>query len=319
MLEKAANLALERGLEFLDTAVAADGSWPSRRYDNYELTGRHAFDRPPAPFVAAAGVLALDTCDHPRARALAARTRGYILSRMEYPGVWRYWPVLPPDQDDTAMCSLAAPPHLWLAMGKNVNAILSHRDDEGRFLTWMAPEDPSKGVRNDVDSVVNANVIAHLGDHPATKGAQRWLESLIEERREADSSPWYVFPMDLYVALVRASHLAEPAFARLRPALVERMRSCRDDDGSFGDVRRTAQAASALISLGAGGGKDAMDRSVERLVEAQAPCGGWPECLAWRGPWTRMPKGNTLRIGFASEALTTACCIEALARYLRSR
>ena len=316
VLDDAAARAVRLGLAFLEATLGTDGSWPSRRYENHELVGSHAADRPPAPFAAAVGALSLDACDHPRAGALVGRTRRYILSRIEYPGVWRYWPTLPPDQDDTALCALAAPSHIWLMLGRNIDIILSYRDDAGRFLTWMAKEDPSGGARNDVDSVVNANVVARLGDCAETKGAQSWLESLVAEHREAGSSPWYVFPLDLHVALVRASHRAAPAFVRLRPTLVERMLSARDDDGCFGDIVRTAQAASALLSLGRGG---EVRSSVERLIDAQGPHGGWPECLLWQGPSTRLPGGGTRRIGFASEALSTAICIETLSRFLRGR
>ena len=317
MLRKAAGRAIDRGLEFLDTTVAEDGSWPSRRYANHELAGPATPDRPPAPFVAAMGVLHLGECGDPRAAALAALTRRHLLSRIEYPGVWRYWPFLPPDQDDTAICSLAVPSHYWVRMGKNIPVILAHRDREGRFMTWMAPEDPSRGIHNDIDSVVNANVIAHLGANGETRGAQRWLESLIEEGRESNSSPWYVFSMDLYVALVRANRLAAPAFARLRATLADRILRCRDDDGEYDDVWRTAQAASALLSLGFGSGDERIRPSVERLIDAQGPHGGWPECLAWRGPSVPRADGSDRRVGFASEALTTACCIETLARFLR--
>ena len=215
------------------------------------------------------------------------------------------------------MCSLAVPSHYWVRMGKNIPVILAHRDREGRFMTWMAPEDPSRGIHNDIDSVVNANVIAHLGANGETRGAQRWLESLIEEGRESNSSPWYVFSMDLYVALVRANRLAAPAFARLRATLADRILRCRDDDGEYGDVWRTAQAASALLSLGFGSGDERIRPSVERLIDAQGPHGGWPECLAWRGPSVPRADGSDRRVGFASEALTTACCIETLARFLR--
>ena len=57
------------------------------------------------------GLLAFAWCDDPVAERLRRRTPGFLHARMEYPGVWRYWPRLPPDLDDTAICSLAVKPH----------------------------------------------------------------------------------------------------------------------------------------------------------------------------------------------------------------
>ena len=306
-VEDAAGSALGRGLDFLETAVEADGAWPSRRYDSHDLTGPARDNR--TPFTPALGVVALDVCDDPRAEALRSRSRAFLYHHMEYPGVWRYWPHMPPDLDDTAMCSLAAGPHPWLLVGRNLDRILSYRDHEGRFLTWMIAQDGPDADQNDVDSVVNANTIAWLGDHPDTRGAQRWIETLIEEHREAGSTPAYPEPMDLHVAVARASCTARPAFARLRPALVSRIMDGRKAGGDFGDVLRTAQALSALDMLGGWDHEESVRPSVERLIEAQRPDGSWPECLAWQAPL----------LGFASEALTTAFCIEALERFLRPR
>ena len=43
------------------------------------------------------------------------------------------------------------------------------RDDAGRFPTWMVPSGAASWFRNDIDAVVNANVLAFLGDRPQTE------------------------------------------------------------------------------------------------------------------------------------------------------
>ena len=308
-LTQAARSSVGRGLAFLDMAVEGNGAWPSRRYESLELSGPWHLEYP--PFVPALGAMALEVCTDPRAEALRSRTRAFLLRRMEYPGVWRYWPGLAPDLDDTAICSLAAGPHPWLLFGTNVAHILSHRDGEGRFRTYMRAEDAPGDARNVVDSVVNANTLAWLGDRPDTRGAQRWLENLIEDGRETGSFHYYPDPMDLYVALARTSCVARPLFARLRPTLARRIADRRDPGGGFGDALRTAQAISALDMLGEAL-EETIRSSVERLIESQRPQGGWSECLAWQGPAPPAPPSA----GFASEALTTACCIEALERFV---
>ena len=304
-----AGAATEQGLEFLKRNVEADGAWPCRRYTNWELTGSWSVEFP--PFLAGLGMLALEGCAHPAAEELRARTRAFLHTRIEYPGVWRYWPHLVPDLDSTAICSLAATPHLWLLLARNVDAILSWRDGEGRFRTWMYAQDDADAARtNEVDCVVNANVIAYLGDREETRAAQRWLEALVEEPRVTDALlPFYPGVMDFYVACARASCLA-PVFAGLRPTLASRILACRDAGGGFGDVLRTAQAMTALDRLGEGGREAVVRPALESILATQRPDGGWPECFAWKG----LP-GTSL--GFGPEAWTTACCIEAMVRAVR--
>ena len=298
--------AIARGLRFLHDAVAADGAWPARRYASHDLAGAGAVESP--PFVAGHGLLALGACDDPLAERLRRRTRAFLHAGMEYPGVWRYWPRLPPDLDDTAICSLAAKPHLWLLLGRNVELLLSCRDRLGRFRTWMTGRRHLESALNPADSVVNANVIAYLGDRPQTRAAQRWLETLVADATEPDLAlRYYPVPIDLYVALARARSLAPPAFARLRPTLTDRILSFRQPDGGFVDVLRTAQALTALHRLRADAGVEVVRPALDRLLEAQRSDGGWPECLAWLGQ-----PGTSL--GFASAALTTAYCVEALVR-----
>ena len=296
--------AIARGLRFLEHAVDVNGGWPVRRCANREMEGPGSAECP--PFVAGLGLLALQGCDGPAAERLRRRTRTFLHACIGYPGVWRYWPRLPPDLDDTAICSLAAGPHLWLLLARNVALLVSFRDRAGRFRTWMAGPERVSAALNPVDAVVNANVVAYLGDRPETRAAQQWLETLVVDGREQDLSlRYYPTPIDLYVALARARSLAPPVFAGLQAALAARILSCRQPDGGFGDTMRTAQALTALHRLRADTQMDVVRTAIGLLLEAQRADGGWPECLAWLG----QPGTN---LGFGSEALTTACCVEAL-------
>ena len=108
--------------------------------------------------------------------------------------MWRYYRHLPQDLDSTTLCSLVIPTHPWIVLGKNVPAILENRDDKGLFTTWILAEDEPDVVapfRIEADPVVNANVIAYLGDRPETKDAQRWLEALIAGGKLEGTSKWY--------------------------------------------------------------------------------------------------------------------------------
>ena len=313
-LAEAGRAAIRRGLEFLETAVDKDGSWHAIRYMLYKPDGPRHFET--TPFTSALGALALERCGAARARAICARTREYLFSSVEYPGVWRYWRHLPHDLDSTSICSLAAGPHPWFLLGRNVDRILSNRDEEGRFMTWMLAENEpgiAASMRRNVDLVVNANTIAFLGDHRQTRDAQRWVETSIEQDRPArlfDGSPTlstlYPHSMAAYYATARASICARPAFAQLRPVLADRIMGYRGAGGDFGDILVTAQAVSALDMIGSLESGQTQHQIV-RFVDTQREDGSWPEQLAWDVPL----------MGFASEALTTAFCIEALERCIR--
>ena len=115
---------------------------------------------------------------------------------MEYPGVWRYWPRIPPDVDDTALCSLAIGPRALLLFYSNIERILSNRDAEGRFLTWMM----GPGLPNftpDLCPVVNANVISYLGNRPdgGWPGSVHYVASppLVEQSLALAQGPVYWF------------------------------------------------------------------------------------------------------------------------------
>ncbi len=324
-LREAMARAVESGLRFLDAIIGAEGAWPAFGiHDGGRLVVPER-----TPFAAAAGILALEACGTSRAAALGSRSRAFLHSRIEYPGVWRYYPQLVPDLDDTVLCSVAAGSHLWVLMGRNVGPILSCRDDEGRFRTWMvrrgqrlkpfhatesarmASGDVPESSPNLVDSVVNANVLAYLGDRPETRAAQWWLAKLVEEGREPGTSPYYLSTMDLYAAMARASRLAPPVFARLRATLAARIVGWLEAGGETIDAYRLAQAVTALVQLQATGEEEVVRRALEGVLEAQHANGGWPECLIWK-----CRPGVDGR--FSSEALTTACCIGAMARAMRA-
>src|SRR5262249_60510336 len=90
-----------------------------------------------------------------------------------------------PDLDVTACVSAVLVRNGYLLFDVNLPGLLRYRDEHGRFLTWVR-----RGDRNDVDSVVNANVLSYLGDRPETRAACDYLHTLAVEGAEAESS-WY--------------------------------------------------------------------------------------------------------------------------------
>ncbi len=314
-LARAARKSIRRGLVFLESTINEHGAWHCIRFNTARPEIPRHFERP--PFVSALCVLALESCDEARARAMCAATKAYLVDTMEHPGLWRYYRHLPQDLDSTSLCSLVIGTHPWIVLGRNVPQILANRDEEGRFMTWVLAEDQPDVVstfRIEADPVVNANVIAYLGDHAETRAAQRWLESLIAGGSLAGSSKWYPDTVTLYYATTRAMIRARPALDRLRPILADRILGLRDGKGEFGDVLRTAQAVSALYDIGSLQRID-VKREVERFISRQREDGSWPELLAFGDQSLKW--GTFGQIGHGSEAVTSAFCIEALERLVK--
>ena len=309
-LAEAGRKSIRRGLDFLESAIDENGAWHCIRFNVADPDIPRHFER--APFISALCVLALECCDDARAKALCASTMSYLAETMEFPGLWRYYRHLPQDLDSTTLCSLVMATHPWILLGRNVPQILANRDEEGRFQTWVLAEDEPDVVsrfRLEADPVVNANVIAYLGNHPETRDAQRWLENLVIEGGLEGSSKWYPDTVAIFYAITRAMIRAQPALDRLRPILAERILDLRDGEGEFGNVLLTAQAVSALYNIGRLDSVDAK-RLAERIVSSQHEDGSWPETLAFGDQSLKW--GAVGQIGHGSEAVTSAFCIEAL-------
>ncbi|MCY4541604.1 MAG: hypothetical protein OXB95_04295 [Rhodobacteraceae bacterium] len=307
-MRRALAAAVNHGLDFLDGAVEPSGAWPSNEF--------HDRERPSvvhrAPFTAAHGILALEACGDSRANALRSRSQAFLHSCIEYPGVWKYHPVLAPDLDDTTLCSLAAPRHFWLLLGCNISLILSCRDEQGRFQTWKYPDNYAEDIPNIVDSVLNANVLAYLGDRPETRAAQRWLTKLVAESREQGTAPYYNSTMDLWAAMARTSAVAPPIFSELRPTLAKKVSEFLESGCDSIDALRMAQGLTALDQLTVSANERVVRLTLERLLETQCSDGSWPECPVWKGR-DETPMGS-----FLSKSLTVACCVGAIARSLRT-
>ena len=315
-LARAGRESIRRGLDFLESTIDKNGAWHCIRFNTADPDIPRHFERP--PFVSALCVLALESCDEIRAKAICTATKRYLVDTVEYPGLWRYYSHLPQDLDSTALCSLVIGSHPWILLGRNVPKIVGNRDEEGRFLTWVLAEDEPDVVsrfRLEADPVVNANVIAYLGDHPETKNAQRWLETLIADGGVEDSSKWYPDVVSIYYAIARAVLRVQPTLDHLLPMLADRIVGLKDKSGGFGNVLQTAQAVSALHNLG---GLEAIDAKhhVQRFINSQREDGSWPELLAFGDQFLKW--GTVGRIGHGSEAVTTAFCIEALARLVKT-
>ena len=313
-LAEAGRESIRRGLNFLESTIDENGAWHCIRFNTADPDIPRHFER--SAFVSALCILALEYCEEAQAKAMCAAAKAYLAETVEFPGLWRYYRHLPQDLDSTALCSLVIGTHPWILLGRNVPHILANRDEEGRFLTWILAKDEPDVVskfRIEADPVVNANIIAYLGDCPETRDAQRWLEALVVEGGLAGTSKWYPDTIAIYYAIARAAIGAQPALDRLRPILADRLLDLRDDKESFGNVLQTAQAVSALHNVGGLEKTDAKDL-LERILSSQREDGSWPELLAFGDQ--ELKWGTFGQIGHGSEAVTGAFCIEAVERVI---
>ncbi len=311
-LARAGRESIRRGLAFLESTIDENGAWHCIRFNVADPDIPRHFERP--PFVSALCVLALESSDEARAKAICAGTKAYLVKTIEYPGLWRYYRHLPQDLDSTTLCSLVIGTHPWILLGRNVPKILANRDEDGCFTTWvLADDEPDVALpfRIEADPVVNANVIAYLGDHPETKAAQRWLEAQVTGNSLAGSSKWYPDTVTICYAITRAVIRVAPALDQLRPVLADRIMDQRDENGQYGNILQTAQAVSALYNIGSLDRVDAK-RQAESLIGSQREDGSWPELLAFGDQSLKW--GAIGQIGHGSEAVTSAFCIEALER-----
>ncbi len=315
-LAEAGRASIRRGLAFLESTIDENGAWHCIRFNTADPDIPRHFERP--AFVSAMCALALESCSDPLARELCARTRAYLVDTMEYPGFWRYYRHLPQDLDSSTLCSLVVGTHPWIMLERNVPRMLANRDEDGRFMTWVLEEDEPDVVpafRIEADPVINANVIAYLGDRPGTRDAQRWLRALIMEGSPEGMSKWYPHTVTVYHATTRAMNRAEPVLNELRHVLPDRILALRDERGEFGNILETAQAVSALYNIG---GLERIDVKphVERFIAAQREDGSWPELLAFGDQSARW--GAVGPMGHGSEAVTSAFCVEALERLVET-
>ena len=308
--------SIDRGLGFLETTIVGNGVWHCIRYNLGDPNIPRHYERP--PFVSAYCALALESCEHPKAQAICTSSKQYIVDTMEFPGLWRYYRHLPQDLDSTTTCSLVVSDHPWISFGQNITKILSNRDGEGRFNTWiLSPDEPDvvAKFRIEADPVVNANVIALLGDCPETKTIQKWLETLLIEGNLEDSSKWYPDNIAICYAIARAVSRTQPALDHLRVPIADYvMASCNKDQG-FGNILQTAQAITSLYGTHQLNRIDPR-RYSEIILNAQHDDGSWPELLAFGDQ--KLMWGSFGQFGHASESMTSAFCIEALVRLLET-
>ncbi len=132
--------AIDRAVAFLERRQLPHGEFVTLLGADRAMTSP-AFDS--SPFVTAFVLYGLTHVGGDRVAPLVESAARFLISQMEFGGVWRYWTSrqhkhrrLPPDLDDTACISFALL-RAGVRVPRNDWAFRGARDAAGRFKTWL--------------------------------------------------------------------------------------------------------------------------------------------------------------------------------------
>jgi hypothetical protein len=302
--------SVAKALRFLYDRQLPTGEFRILASNKRELSPNYFVDS--SPYTTTFVVYALGFVENRLATEMIDRAFSFLENEMDDDGMWRYWTsqtskVIDPDSDVTACASF-----ILRKLGKrpmyalNADTILANRSPEGLFYTWLS----QSGGPNDIDSIVNANVLLYLGEAPVTLTVCDYLNDLVLNDKEEGSYYYYLDNSFLYYAMSRAYFQNASSLKLSRDAVLRKLMKTQQSDGSFGNALSTGLAACTLLNFAANR-ESALDQAVNWLVENQSADGSWPRTAAWAGP----PPPGPHSVWWGSEELTTAICLEALARY----
>jgi hypothetical protein len=164
----------------------------------------------------------------------------------------------------------------------------------------------------DIDAIVNANCLFALGKFPGYEKVVNHLVAVLRSNSETTCDKWYDNPFVIWYFFSRALSATTPEAGNL---ITERIKSSAPSNA--------LEAALSAASLAYWRVRPE-DKSIEGLLDQQLDQGCWPRAGFYHGGRERLRAG-----GFApqhpdtphwgSEALTTAFCLEVLAKWLEAR
>lgn len=320
--------SISKAIDFLYQSQLPHGEFKTVASPDQEMRDKCVLDS--SPFATSLVLYSLRSVSSPKVREMTANALRFLEEEMEGPGLWRYWSsrnqrhrLLPPDLDDTCCISFILERN-QRPLPANRDIILANRNRQGAFYTWLAPRSGStsspvadvgdvlnpeallmvalSGGMDDVDCVVNANVLLYLGDSEDTKAAVDYLVDVVLKEKEDGCSRFYPDRLSFYYMLSRAYREGVSSLDSVRVSVIERVVRAQDRDGSFGSELLTALAVCTLLNFDSLTSQ--LHQAVAYLLRAQREDGSWPRTPMYLGPAPY----------YGSQDLTTALCVEALAR-----
>ncbi|TGE25352.1 hypothetical protein E5K00_09240 [Hymenobacter aquaticus] len=336
------NPAIERALTYLHRRQLADGQFAVYCALELPMQGWRYADSAVFPTALVAHCLLHAEKQSALADEMLSQATEFMRNQMNHGGLWNHFTNLhhlrhlcPLDIDDTACVSAVLRARgVACPVPTNVPLILANRNDEGLFYSWfllrlrwvpnrtfwrVAAREllhPVKSLlfwrgveasRNDVDGVVNANALYYLGDIPETQPVIAFLLRIIAQKQEGTCDLWYLDPFFVYYSFTRCYHAGITQLEPMRQPIIDRILAQAKPDGRLGEtLADTAWAVCSLLNLGSYPAE--LVPAVRYIQQTQGEHGEWPRWLLYYGGPKRL-------LGWGSEELTTAFCLEALVRY----
>ena len=330
--------ALEKGVSYLHEHQLPNGEFVCYYAPDEAMREWTVPDSAVFPTAVIASCL-LPLRDLPKVKKILDNTATFLTYQIMYGGVWNFftkWNPLfkycPADLDSTVFASHVLKT-LKVDFPDNEALFLQSRDERGLFYTWvvlrparnstvtnfkiMARElkRPFKSLlfwfkhevgRNDVDVVVNANILFYLGATEQTKPIINYLLKVLYANEEERSDKWYKDASLFYYFLSR-NYVSIKELEPAKQIILDRINSSINPDGSFGkSAFSSALAILTLINFNQY--NESLDAAVESLLQAQDEFGCWERHIFFYS-------GPSKKVGWGSEEITTAFCIQALASY----
>ena len=318
-------VSVNKGLDFLLKNQLDYGEFKTEicnRYkDSFErVVEEWTFDS--SPFATALILYSLNFIEgDERVQKLREQGLKFLIDEMEEGGLWRYWSsknekhrMIPPDLDD--ICCIS---HILkinnIAFPENTEIILNNRNRNDIFNTWLLSGDGKKDLysndswiinqEDDICCLVNSNVLLYLGEIKETEKVVEYLIQVILQKTETTSTPFYNNKLSFYYMLSRAYYNGTFSFKTVKKIIINKVLNMQKSDGSFGNELLTSLAICSLLNYGYYSPE--FCKAIAFLIKTQQS----------DGSWRRIPLygGHADKAIYGSAELTTAFCLEALARY----
>lgn len=303
--------AIAGGLRFIQRAQAADGSFASAiSHDQNQL---RIIGSQKTTFFTSLILDCLNSLENTAQRQwLRSRAAAFLLANQKPGGSWNYWPLdsaenktrpYPDDLDDT-FCAMSAlvgcgakklDGATWAALVRILT--VTETQPGGPYNTWIGATGPEW---QDVDLAVNSNVAYFLATQKIyLPNVTALIESAIAGRQFFSRYYHSAYPIIYFMARFYKGSKTS--------LITDYLLESYSPQSAWGNPLATALAAAALLRLGVPSSQ--LSGAVDFLLQTQHR-GGWPGGALY----IDAASGGRRRYA-GSPALTTAFCLEALARY----
>lgn len=325
--------SINRAINFLSHHQLSDGEF--KTYGSLVDSSDETCNFDSSVFVTSLVVYALSFRENLQIKEMQEKALDFLSEQMEPVGVWRYWSsknsmrrFIPPDLDDT--CCISFVLKKYRNSPSNHQLILANRNREGLFYTWILPRlsilvsfpgfwltsclaipfysilfRTTEANINNIDCGVNANIVLYLGDTKETKKVIDYLINITLAGEEKKRDSWYLSSLPHYYFLSRAYFNGVSKLESVKQKIIsnlEQILECEEYNNPL-DI-----ALVICIFMNFWHITPALQPAIGFLLKMQGTDGDWTRIPFYYGG----PKGV---YGFGSSELTTAFCIEALARY----